>query len=143
MKRVGVLVTSVLVLAACGGGGGGGGGNSDAAKVKQVWTSFFSSKTPVSQKPALVQNGSKFTAAINALANNPLAQNTSAKVSSVTLQGTDKATVKYKIYLGSTPAPIPAQTGLALKENGSWVIADASLCSLLKLEGSAPPACKT
>ncbi len=138
-------VVLAAALAACGGGGGKGStspsGPNDAAQVKQVWTSFFSSKTPVSKKPALLQNGTKFSSTISALASNPLAQNLKAKVSKVTLHGSNRATVVYTVYLGSTPA-LENQSGTAVKENGSWKVGDASLCKLLGLEGSTPAACK-
>lgn len=145
MKRLAFLIASVLVLAACGGGGGGG--NSDQAQVKQVWESFFSSSTPVSQKPALIENGSQFKAAINALAKNPLASRTSSKVSKVTIgpmpggAGAKQANVVYSIFLGSTEV-LKNATGIAIQQNGKWVIADQSLCSLLQLEGGKlPSAC--
>ncbi|HZS31715.1 MAG TPA: hypothetical protein VFA37_10695 [Gaiellaceae bacterium] len=140
MRRLAILLASVLILAACGGGGGGG--NSDAAKVKQVWTSFFSSKTPVAQKPAMLQDGSKFASTIKALASNPLASQLSAKVSSVTMEGSSKAKVVYSIYLGSTAA-LKNQTGYSSKQNGKWVVDYASLCKLISLEGSTPAACKS
>src|SRR5581483_5515351 len=98
----------------------------DAAKVKQVWTSFFSSKTPVAQKPAMLQDGSKFASTIKALASNPLASQLSAKVSSVTMEGSSKAKVGY-----------------SSKQNGKWVVDYASLCKLISLEGSTPAACKS
>jgi hypothetical protein len=139
VKRVALLVASVLLLAACGGGGGG---NPEAAKVEQVWTSFFSAKTPVAQKPAMLQDGSRFAAAITSLSRNPLASQLSAKVSSVTLQGSNKAKVVYSIYLGSTAA-LKDQTGYASKQNGKWVVDYASLCKLIALQGSTPAACKS
>ena len=143
LALLGVLL--VGALAACGGSGHPATTTSStagaASQIKANWQSFFSSKEPDSSKPALIQNGSRFSSAIEALAKNPLAKNTSAKVSSVKLQGPSKAKVVYSIYLGSTPA-LKHQTGYALKQNGTWVIADASLCSLLQLEGGAPSVCK-
>jgi len=138
MKRLALVGALVLALAACGGGGAGSG---DQAKITNVFTSFFSSKEPVSSKPALVENGAKFKSAIEGLASNPLASNTSAKVTTVTLNGSSKATVVFSIYLGST-AILKNTKGYALKENGKWVIADSSLCQLLTLEGGSTPACK-
>ncbi len=137
MKRLALVGAFALLLAACGGGGG----NPDAAKVTQVFTSFFSSKTPVSEKPAMIQNGSKFKAEIQTIASNPLAKDTSAKVSTVTVHGA-RATVVFSVYLGSV-AVLDKTTGYALKQHGSWVIADSSLCKLLALEsgGSTPAAC--
>jgi ABC-type glycerol-3-phosphate transport system substrate-binding protein len=138
MKRVALLVGVVLLLAACGGGGA----KSDADQVKQVWTSFFSAKTPVSQKPAMLQDGARFTAVITSLASNPLAKQLSAKVSSVTLQGTNKAKVVFSIYLGSTAA-LSNQVGYAFKQNGKWLVGYAGLCKLVALAGTTPPACKS
>jgi len=138
MKRVAVIVVSALLLAACGGGGGGG--TSDADQVKQVWTSFFSAKTPVSQKPAMLQDGARFKDVITSLATNPLAKQLSAKVSSVTLEGANKAKVVFSIYLGNTAA-LSDQTGYAFKENGKWLVGFAGLCKLVALAGTTPPAC--
>jgi hypothetical protein len=141
MKRVAVLTGVVLLLAACGGGGGG---NSDADQAKQVWTSFFSAKTPISQKPAMLQDGARFKSAITSLAGNPLASQLSARVSSVTLEGADKAKVIFSIYLGKT-ALFSNQVGYAYKENGKWLVGYAGLCKLIALQpGVTPPAaCKS
>ena len=138
MRRPAIVVASVLLLAACGGGGGS---SPDAAKVKQVWTSFFSAQTPVAQKPAMLQDGARFKSAITSLASNPLAAQLSAKVSSVTLQGANKAKVVFSIYLGSVAA-LKDQTGYAYKQGGKWVVGYAGLCKLIALQGSAPAACK-
>jgi ABC-type glycerol-3-phosphate transport system substrate-binding protein len=139
MKRVAFLVVAVLLLAACGGGGG----KSDAGQIKQNWTTFFAAKTPVSQKVALLQDGARFESAITSLATNPLASQLNAKVSSVTLQGADKAKVVYSIYLGNT-AVLTDQTGSAVKENGKWLVGYAGLCKLIAFQpGVTPPAACT
>jgi len=137
MKRAAIIVAAALLLAACGGGGGA---KSDTDQVKQVWTTFFSAKTPVSQKPAMLQDGARFKDVITSLATNPLAKQLSAKVSSVTLQGKSKAKVVYSIYLGSTAA-LSDQVGYAFKQNGKWLVGYAGLCKLVALAGTAPPAC--
>ena len=139
MKRAAVIAGAVLLLAACGRGGG----SSDAAQVKQVWTTFFSAKTPVSQKVALLQDGARFKSAITGLATNPLAGQLSAKVSSVSLQGTKKAKVVFSIYLGNT-AVLNNVTGYAYKLNGKWLVGYAGLCKLIELQpGVTPPAACT
>ena len=101
---------------------------------------FFSGKTPVSDRVALLQNGPKFKPVIEAFASNPLAKSASATVSSVTLQRQDKAKVVYTVKVAG--AGLPRQTGTAVRENGTWKVGDASLCKLVALQGSTPAACK-
>ncbi len=109
MKRLALLaVASVLLLAACGGGGGGG---SATAQIKSNWEKFFSSKTSVSDRVALLQNGSKFTAVVTSFANNPLASNVSSSVSSVTLEGASKAKVVYSVKVAGASAREPERRG--------------------------------
>jgi hypothetical protein len=140
MKRVVPLVFGVLLLSACGGGGGNSAADQAKQQVTQVWTSFFSAKTPVAQKSAMLQDGSRFKSAITSLASNPLASQLSAKVSSVTLEGAAKAKVVYSIYLGHTAA-LTDELGYAYKQNGKWLVGYAGLCKLIALQGAAPAAC--
>jgi ABC-type glycerol-3-phosphate transport system substrate-binding protein len=156
VRRLALLLVAVLALAACGSSSKKAPLETtskqvqafERAQITQTWESFFSSKTPVSKKPALLQNGSQFKSVIEAFASNPLAKNVSAKVSKVTLEApadsSTRAKVAYTIYLGSTPA-LSNQTGVAVRENpsASWKVGDASLCKLIALEGSTPPACKS
>jgi len=129
VKRLVLAGALVLALAACGGGGSAA--NPDIAKVTKLYTSFFSSKAPLASKLALVQNGAAFKNAITYIAE----INQTAKVSSVTLDGSSKANVVFTIYLGSTPV-FANQRGQALKLNGKWVIADSTVCQLMRLAGA-------
>ena len=88
----------------------------------------------------MLQNGSRFKPVIQAFASNPLAKNVNVAVSSVTLQGADKAKVVYTVKLGS--AGLPKQNGTAVRQNGRWKVGYASLCRLVALQGSTPSACK-
>ena len=84
VRRLAVVLLAVLALAACGGGSSK---SSDADQVKSAYETFFSSKTPLSERVALLQSGSRFRAVMKSFASNPLASNTSAKVFSVAPQG--------------------------------------------------------
>jgi hypothetical protein len=137
-------------LAACGGSGSGGTTQStttafDPAVAKEQITSaykkFFSGQTSLAARTALLQDGSKFKSVIQGFASNPLAKNVNVTVSSVTLQGQDKAKVVYVVKLGS--AGLPKQTGTAVVQDGTWKVGFASLCKLVALQGSAPSACKS
>ena len=137
------LAFSAFGLAACGASKHTSTtGNTAAARaeIKSAYVKFFSGKTPVSDRVALLQNGPKFKPVIEAFASNPLAKSASATVSSVTLQRQDKAKVVYTVKVAG--AGLPRQTGTAVRENGTWKVGDASLCKLVALQGSTPAACK-
>jgi nitrogenase subunit NifH len=143
VRRLALVVVAGLALAGCGGSTHTSTtGNTAAAQaqIKSAYVKFFSGKTPVSDRVALLQNGAKFKPVIEAFASNPLAKSASATVSSVTLQGQDRAQVVYTVKVGG--AALPKQTGTAVRENGTWKVGDASLCKLVALQGSTPPACK-
>jgi hypothetical protein len=110
-------------------------------QITTAYEKFFSGKTSLSDRVALLQNGSRFRTVIRAFASNPLAQNVSATVSSVTLKGQNDAKVVYQVkFSGSS---LPKTTGTAVRENGTWKVGDASLCKLVSLGGSTPSACKS
>jgi hypothetical protein len=134
MKRVALLIGVALVLAACGGS------KSAADQIKENWTTFFAAKTPPAQKIAVLQDGERFRSAIAVLENNALASELSAKVSSVKLEGANKAKVVFSIYLGNT-AVLSNKVGYAYKQNGKWLVGYAGLCKLIALQGTTPAAC--
>jgi hypothetical protein len=130
-----VLALLALGLAACGGGGG----NSDTDQIKSAYAKLFSGKSSVDERVAVLQDGPRFRALVASFANNPLAKNVTATVSSVTPHG-NTAKVVYTVKLGSSA--LPTQTGSAVKQNGTWKVGYASLCRLVALEGSTPAVCK-
>jgi hypothetical protein len=143
MRGLALLVPVLLVLAACGGSSHptSSSGPDAQAQIKSAYVKFFSSKTDVSEKTKLLENGEQFKPVIRAFASNPLASNVSATVSSVTLQGANKAKVVYVVKFGG--ASLPKQTGVAVRQNGTWKVGDASLCKLIALGGTTPSACKS
>jgi hypothetical protein len=139
VRRLTLLLIAVIALAACGGSGGGSSNATD--QIKNAYEKFFSSKTSLSDRVALLQNGSQFKSVIQGFASNPLASNTSATVSSVTLHGSNNATVAYVVKFGGSS--LPKQTGTAVRENGTWKVGFASLCKLVALGGATPSGCKS
>jgi hypothetical protein len=128
----------VGMLAACGGSSGG---SNDEAQIKSAYETFFSPKTSLSGRVAVLQNGAQFKPVIQSFASNPLAQSVTVTVPSVTLRGANKADVVYVIkFAGSA---LPKQNGTAVRENGMWKVGYASLCKLVALQGSTPSACKS
>jgi hypothetical protein len=117
---------------------------SATALITANWEAFFSGKTSAAEKITLLQNGQAFAAIINAQSGSSMARSASAKVTKVTATSTAQATVTYNILLGTTPA-LTNQSGLAVYQNGTWKVGDASFCALLALEngGKAPSVCST
>lgn len=144
MRRLALVLVAGLALAGCGGSSGTTTTDTTAAaraQIKSAYVKFFSGKTPVSDRVAVLQNGSKFKGLVTSFANNPLAKNVNVTVSSVTIEGGDNAKVVYTVKLGG--AGLPKQTGTAVRENGTWKVGYASLCKLVALQGSTPSACKS
>lgn len=119
-----------------------GGNTAAATTIAASWEAFFNGKTSAAKKIALLQNGSKFAAIINAQAGSSLASSAGAKVTAVVLNSSTTATVSYDITLNGTTT-LSNQTGTAVYEDGTWKVGDVSFCQLLKLEngGDSPSVC--
>ena len=116
------------------------------AEITANWIAFFNPKTPMAKRISLIQNGQAFASAIQSSARFPGASSASAKVTKVTLTSATHASVIYSILLLGQPVPGLTNTkGVAVLQNGTWKVGDASFCVLLTLEnGNTPPAvCKS
>jgi hypothetical protein len=142
VRRLAVLLVATLALAACGSSSHSTSSNGPSAQtqIKSAYVKFFAPGTSLSDRVAVLQNGPKFKSVIKSFASNPLAKNASATVSSVTLQGANKAKVVYTVKFGSTS--LGKQTGTAVRQNGTWKVGYAGLCKLVALGGSTPSVCK-
>jgi hypothetical protein len=134
------LVMAFAALAGCGGGSKKPAAASSEEQIKRSWAAFFEGSTPAARKVALLQHGQQFSPVIQAEANSPLAKQAKVTVTKVTLLSPTRAKVLYTITLAGQPA-LPNQTGVAVLEGRTWRVSDQSFCSLLSLEGAAPPAC--
>jgi hypothetical protein len=107
------------------------GSGSAASAITANWESFFSSSTPTSKRLALLENGSKFSSAVQTFASSPFASAVSAKVDSVKVTSATQATVTYDLTaVGQTVEK--GATGTAIYQDGTWKVGDASFCGLLK-----------
>jgi hypothetical protein len=123
------------------------GGSAAQAAVATNWEAFFNAKTPISQRVALLQDGSQFQSVIQAQAGSGLAALATAKVTHVIVNSPTMATVTYNILVSGTPQ-LTNQTGVAVYQNGTWKVGVASFCGLLTLENAGkttglPAACKS
>jgi len=167
-----LLAATGIALTACGSSGGGSGsttpathsasstsqssapaggaeptgGNAAVAVIKKNWVTFFNAKTPTSRRIALLQDGERLAAVLNTQSHSSLAASASAKVTHVTLTGTNQASVTYSIYVAGQNV-LPNQQGVAVYQNGIWKVGLVSFCGLLKIENAGkssglPAACK-
>jgi hypothetical protein len=124
----------------------GTGSTADAAaQIKANWEKFFDASTPVAEKVKLLQNGAALESAIKAFANFPLASGIGAKVTNVTVSSATKAAVTYNLTSSSGGALLSGQKGVAVYQDGTWKVGDASLCGLFRLipGGTVPSACNS
>ncbi|HEY3871671.1 MAG TPA: hypothetical protein VGM10_25140 [Actinocrinis sp.] len=112
-------------------------------QVTKDWEAFFSKSTPLAQKAQYLQNGSAMSSTIQQFASNPLVGQVTAKVDSVKFSSPTQATVTYDIDGPTGTALLSKTTGTAYLQNGTWVVGDASLCSLLALTGTTPTGCSS
>ena len=112
------------------------------AAIKNAYAKFFAPDTPEQVSLGLLQNGAAFKATIEKQGQGNYAQKSSAKVSTVSLASPDVAKVVYTIYVGNQPM-LADQPGYAVRENGTWQVAEHTFCQLLTLENSAPAECQT
>jgi hypothetical protein len=122
-----------------------GGSSADAATVAAItkaYRTFFAPGTPLPTSIGLLQNGAAFASTLEQQGNSSFAQKASASVSDISLVSADTARLRYTISVGGQPM-LKDQTGYAVRENGTWKLADYTFCQLMTLQGSAPAACKT
>jgi hypothetical protein len=110
-----------------------GSAGSAAATIKANWEAFFSASTPTAKRVALLQNGSHFASVIAAQAKSSLASSASAKVTGVSNVTSSQAAVAYSILVGGSPV-LKNQSGVAVKQDGTWKVGDKSFCGLLSIE---------
>jgi hypothetical protein len=152
-----VWVALVVALAGCGSSGKSTtpastaatptttGANAAQSAVAAAWATFFDAKTPTAKRVDLLQDGQQFATVIGAQSGSGLAASATAQVTRVVVQSPTQADVTYSILVAGVPA-LANQTGVAVKQDGTWKVGDASFCGLLSLENGGatsglPPAC--
>jgi hypothetical protein len=112
-----------------------------AKTIATNWVTFFNGTSSASTRLSLLENASTFSSALQALLASPIASQTSAQVTAVSV-ASSTATVTWNLLL-SGKVELPNQKGQAVLQDGTWKVSDTSLCGLLNLEPPAPAACKS
>jgi hypothetical protein len=125
------------------------------ADVAKAYSVLFDLANPaIAPKLAVVQDGPALRAAFTTALKSPLAKTASgASVSKVTIGQastckneflpTPCAKVVYDILSPGGKVLLPNAAGLAIYQNGRWLVARVTICTLLELEnaGTVPPGC--
>ena len=139
MRRLALVLALVaLGLAACGSSNHKQRLAQD--QIKTAYETFFSGKSSIPERIAVLQDGPRFKALVTSFANNPLAKNVSATVGTVRMQGANDAKVTYVVKLGNSA--LPKQNGTAVRQDGTWKVGYLGLCKLVALQGTTPAVCK-
>ncbi len=137
-----VLVVAVVALGLTACGGSSHTSTTTAQdQIRSAYEQFFSASTPLADRVAVLQNGSKFKGLVASFAANPLAKKVHVTVSSVKLQPGNRAKVVYTVKFGGTA--LPTQAGSAVLQGGTWKVGYLGLCKLVELAGTTPSACKS
>lgn len=111
------------------------------AQIKQNWHTFFDPKTPIADKEKYLQNGQALAPLLSGFAADPRVGQVSAAVSKVTFTSPTTATVTYALSLQGSVVE-PNATGKAVLQDGTWKVADSTLCGLIALTGNTKlPGC--
>jgi len=102
------------------------------AAIKAAWVKFFNAKTPIPQRLALLQDGSKFTSAIGAFSASPMAASITGQVATLKYTSATTANVTYNLLAGGNPVA-RAIPGTAVLQDGTWKLGDDVFCGLLSL----------
>jgi hypothetical protein len=111
------------------------------AQIKQNWQMFFDPKTTIANKEKYLENGTALASLLQGFAADPRVGQVAATVSNVAFTSPTTATVTYALSLQGTVVE-PNATGKAVLQNGTWKVADATLCGLVALTGNTSlPGC--
>lgn len=105
------------------------------SEIKHNWEAFFDPKTPVADKEKYLENGRTLAPLLQGFAADPRVKQVSATVSNVTFTSPTSATVTYALSLQGSVVE-PSATGKAVLQDGTWKVADSTLCGLIALTGN-------
>ena len=108
-------------------------GPAAAAAVKAMWQTFFNGAVPIPRRLDLLQDGQQFASFVHSQAKTSLGAlvlAASGKVSAVSLQPPDHASVTYSILLGSKTVA-KNLSGTAVYITGRWQVAVTTFCALV------------
>jgi len=124
------------------GAGSGSGTPADAATsaaIKKAYGQFFSGTAAPAVSQQALQHGEAFKQVLEAQAKGQYSKGSSVQVTAITVNG-PVAFVTFTL-LSNGKVLLPNIKGNAVQDGGTWKVAAATFCLLLKLQGNPPSAC--
>jgi hypothetical protein len=119
-----------------------GNGVSDPAAAKKQITKLYDVffKARKAKAASLLEDGSSLGAAIKAAQKLAGTGKESSKTDAVTITGPGTASVTFDLLVNGKVA-LAKSDGLAVYQNGKWVVAKSTFCTLVSLGGATPKGC--
>lgn len=117
------------------------GAPADAATTQAItdaYTTFFNGTADPAARGALVEDPAAISQGLQGMTTNPQAGGTTATVGAVTLVDPTHATVTWTLNMNGAPV-LPDQAGEAVNVNGTWKVANSTVCALLAIAGGGGP----
>lgn len=108
--------------------------------IETTYATFFDSTKTPEERAAKVQQSEAFLPVLQAQAANPQSAGLGVEVSKIELVDESNAAVTYTLVMGGNPV-LADQAGEAVKENGEWLVAATTFCTLMALQGGTSSAC--
>jgi hypothetical protein len=124
------------------GTGPASGTPADAATttaITKAYRDFFDSTSTTPQSEAALQHGAAFHETLVEQGKTSYSQHSGVQVGAISVRG-PVADVTFTITGNGAPL-LSDVRGFAVQEGGRWKVAAKTFCTLLKLEGTPPPAC--
>ncbi|HLS75501.1 MAG TPA: hypothetical protein VK083_01770 [Nocardia sp.] len=108
--------------------------------IETTYATFFDSTRTPEERAAKVQQSEAFLPVLQAQAANPQSTGLGVEISEIELIDDSNAAVTYTLVMGGNPV-LADQAGEAVEENGEWLVAATTFCTLMALQGGTSPAC--
>lgn len=129
---------------AAGGSSAGSATPADAATaaaIKKAYGEFFSGTAAPAVSQQALQHGAAFKQVLEQQAKGQYSKGSGVKVTTIAVHPSGQvADVTFTLTTNGKTL-LAGIKGNAVQEAGTWKVAAATFCTLLKLQGSPPPAC--
>ncbi|KUO16329.1 hypothetical protein [Streptomyces dysideae] len=107
-------------------------------EIRQNWQKFFDPATSLEEKQTVLENGDRMAPVLQAFSGDERGGQVQAKVTKIEFTSPTDADVTYDLTLKGATA-LPAASGTAVEQDGTWKVSAKTLCALVQLSGNGSP----